>query len=510
MANVILVEPTPLDGPIRFTYRSYAPLAVLTVAAPLVREGYSVKIIDQRINPKWDEDLLNSIDNETICVGVTSMTGRQIVHALSASRLVKKHSDVPVVWGGIHASLLPGQTLENSSIDFVVQGEGEETFLELLRALEGKGRDFNINGLWHKQNGSIHSNQQRNFLDLNSLPRIPFELVNDADYDLTDALPVFTSRGCSHRCGFCYNLQYCSRKWRAMSPERVLEDLRYYVSKYNPAKIIFRDDNFFQDLKRTRQICEGILKEGFKFRWRGSCRVDYVERMSDRDLKLILDSGFEDFGFGMESGSPKMLNIMKKDITTQETLSATERLHRHGILYSGSFVGGYPGETEEDLYETMDFITRIFKKDSSFTFVLFPYVPYPGTDAYGVLLEGGFRFPEKTEDWANFHFPHDTAVPGVGKENSFYTRDTPWLSKAHKQKLFDMDALSQVAGRPYFRSSSTWEMLMASPYNLMISLARYRWAYRMLGPVPEGPVLDVIRRMGIHIYRRMKGNLPKR
>lgn len=510
MANIVLVEPAPTAPPIKFTYKAYVPLAVLTVAAPLVEQGYSVKIIDQRLDANWEKNLLDSIDEDTLCVGVTSMTGRQLLYALMASEAVKRNTSVPVVWGGIHASLLPRQTLENENIDYVVQGEGEETFLALVRRLEARKGPFDIDGLWYKANGDIRANRPKGFLDLNKLPRIPFDLLDARHYDLDDTVPIFTSRGCAHRCGFCYNLQYCDRRWRAMTAERVIEDLKFYVSTYSPNKIVFRDDNFFQDLKRSRRICEGIIAEGLKFRWRASCRIDYIKRMTDSDFRLLVDSGFEDFGFGMESGSQKMLDIMKKDITAEETLYATKRLSEQSLLYSGSFVGGYPGETREDLHETMDFIAKIFRRDPSFTFVLFPYVPYPGTDAHDILVQHGFHFPERIEKWATFHFPHDTAVTGIGKENSFYSQPTPWLSSIHKEELFNADALCQVAGRPFFRGSSPWERLLASPYNLVIRWARYRWENKLLGPVPEAPLLDFIRTVGLYAYRKIKGAFPKR
>ena len=510
MANIVLLEPTPTAPPVKFTYKAYVPLAVLTVAAPLVTQGYTVSIIDQRIDADWEKHLLNAIDADTLCMGITSMTGRQLLYALRAAEVVKRHTSVPVVWGGIHASLLPGQTLENENVDYLVQGEGELTFLELVRSLEEGKEPIDIDGLWTKKNGEIRSGRARNFLDLNTLPRIPFELLDTGDYGLDDTIPIFTSRGCAHRCGFCYNLQYCDRRWRAMTAERVMEDLRYYIDRYKPNKIVFRDDNFFQNLNRSRQICEGILAERMTFRWRASCRIDYIKRMTDSDFQRLADSGFEDFGFGMESGSQKMLGLMKKDISTEETLAATERLRQKGLLYSGSFVGGYPGETLEDLHETMDFITRLFRNDPSFTFVLFPYVPYPGTDAYETLIQHGFRFPEQLEKWATFHFPHDTAVTGIGKENSFYTQPTPWLSAVHKEELFKADALCQVAGRPFFRGASTWERFMALPYNSIIRWARYRWEKKLLGPVPEAPLLDTIRSVGLAAYRKITGSLPKR
>lgn len=510
MAQIILIEPTPVPPPLTFTYRSYPPLALLTLAAPLVEAGYQVKIIDQRVESQWEKTLLESIDGETLCVGITSITGRQLLYALEAAKVVKENTSVPVVFGGVHASLLPEQTVGHQWIDFVVQGEGEETFLELIRALGSNQRAFAINGLWYKESGKIHGNPPRAFLDMNSLPRIPFELVDFKEYDLDEVLPLCTSRGCSHRCGFCYNISYCSRVWRSMSVRRVLDDLTYFTKRYSPKKIIFRDDNFFQDLNRAMQICEGIVQEGFNFRWSASCRIDTIRRMSDGDLLLLKQSGFEGFAFGIESGAPRMLEVIQKDITVEDITFAASRLRERGMMYSGSFMGGYPGETEDDLDETIELVSTLFTQDPTFAFEMFLFIPYPGTTAQDTLASHGFQVPQKTEDWANFQLAYDSTMTSVGKPHSLYAEPTPWLSDNHKQKLFHLEALGQVAGRPVFRSTSLMAQLCAIPYNMLIYIARYRWRCRLLGPVPEVAIINFIRKIGLKLYVKIKGELPYR
>jgi radical SAM superfamily enzyme YgiQ (UPF0313 family) len=510
MANVVLVEPTPFAPPIQFTYR-YAPFALLSVAAPLVEEGYSIKIIDQRINREWQQDLLSAISKETLCVGVTSKTGQELIYALQASELVKKNTDLPVVWGGVHASLLPKQTLENPNIDFVVQGEGEQVFLKLLRALEQKKNRFDIDGLWYKQNGSIKGFPPREFLDVNTLPRIPFDRVDVGDYDMKADFPMSTSRGCPHRCGFCYNVRYCNRTWRAMSAERVLEDLNFYVSKYEPKQIHFRDDNFFVDLTRVRQICRGIIKEGLRFTWLAECRIEYVRQMSHKDLELLQDSGFKVACFGMESGSQRVLDIMKKDITVEDILAATEKLTKCGFMYRGSFVGGYPGAKEEDLDKTIELITRLLKRDPSFSFSFHLFLPFPGTDGYDKLSELGVRFPETLGAWAVCQQPIDPFVPGVRQTRSMWdTERISWLTERHKDKLLKVQLLGQVAGRPLYESPSRAANILALPYNLLIRMARYRWTKRWFGPVPELFLFRLARRIGLFLYRKAKGGHPGR
>lgn len=510
MANVVLLQPTAVKPPVKFGFRKVPPFALLTVAAPLLAKGYTVKIVDQRLNPDWERELVASIDNETFCLGISALTGRDLLYALQASRIVKLHTNVAVVWGGVHASLLPEQTVRHPCIDFVVQGEGDHALLALVRALAEGRDDYAIPGVWAKRNGSIQVTPPGPFLDLDSLPRIPFNLLDESTYNLGDVLFLFTSRGCAHRCGFCYNLQYCGSRWRGMRAERVLEDLRYYVKTYRPRKIRFRDDNFFQNPARVRGICEGIVGEGLKFRWKANCRIDQVCRMTDDDIDLLLASGFEDFGFGIESGAQRMLDIMRKDISVDQVLEAVSRLRERGILYSGTFVGGYPGETLEDLEKTIRFIGELSREDPSMTFLLLSYLPFPGTAAYDKLRAHGFRFPESVEGWADFNWPYDPAISSVGKAHSFYVQDTPWLSRSHRRRLYQAELLGQVAGRPIFRSRSVLVRLLALPYNLPILIARSRWVHGLWGPVPERHLYSAVRSIGLSLFRRLRRRSPTR
>jgi len=134
--DIVLFNPAPRSG-WQAQRRVELPLSLLCPATPLARQGYGIKIIDEFANPHWKKELREAISRKSICLGVTSMTGPQILHALAACRLVKDaYPDVPVIWGGIHPSLLPEQTVAHPLVDMVVVGEGEATFEELVKALE--------------------------------------------------------------------------------------------------------------------------------------------------------------------------------------------------------------------------------------------------------------------------------------------------------------------------------------------------------------------------------------
>jgi len=234
------------------------------VATPLDVAGYKVRIIDQWTEPDWEEILLAELKTMPICVGITATTGTQIYWALKASEIVKENSNVPVVWGGIHASMLPSQTLENQYIDIIVQGEGEETFLELVNTLASKRPLDNVKGILYKDGSQIKQTPPRPFIDLNKQPRLSYHLIDlkshmNSIYGI-DALQFETSRGCPFNCSFCYNTSFNKRKWRAMDTEQTLFRIKRVVEQYGIKGFIFSDDNFFTNLDRAHDILEGFVK----------------------------------------------------------------------------------------------------------------------------------------------------------------------------------------------------------------------------------------------------------
>lgn len=179
--KVILFYPRIVSG-WQAQVRLGIPMNFLCIATVLEHAGYEAKIIDQRVEPTWRSILLKELKQDPICIVISSKTGTQIRHALEASRITKEHSNVPVVWGGAHPSLLPEQTLENEYIDIVIQGEGEETSLDLIQALESKRPLSTVKGIWFKENGSIQHTAIRPFMNLNRQLPLSYNLIEPKKY----------------------------------------------------------------------------------------------------------------------------------------------------------------------------------------------------------------------------------------------------------------------------------------------------------------------------------------
>jgi len=171
MADIVLLQPRVGDWD---DFRSHPslPLSLLS-ASRLVSREFDTVLIDTRMEGNWRDRLRSELNKKPLCVGITSMTGRQIGYALGISSYVKEISDVPVVWGGIHASLLPESTLKNPSTDILVIGEGEISFLGLARALAAKSDLKGIAGISYKEKSGIIKNPRRGFAKLDGLPDLP-------------------------------------------------------------------------------------------------------------------------------------------------------------------------------------------------------------------------------------------------------------------------------------------------------------------------------------------------
>ena len=383
------------------------PLELISVGSPLVRAGYRIHIIDQRVQPDWRERLSSALAEKPICVGVTSTSGPQLRQALEVSRLVKQQSDAPVVWGGVHASLLPEQTLEKAEIDFVVQGEGERTLHELVAALESGKEVRGIPGLWHKDSGRIVNGVPRPFIDLNEEPPLQYDLVDVPKYARTvfgvKRLSFSTSRGCSFPCAFCCSTAFHGRHWRALRADIAVEQMKEFSRRYGVHGLFLTDPNFFLDLDRARSILEGIVRAnlGLVFT-RLHIRFDTLRRLSDEDIALIERAGCRCLSTGVESGSARIRELLRKPIDEGELHEMNRRLSRSTIMPLYFFMAGFPTETIEELKATVRLFMKLVSDNPRAAKSLNLYMPFACTELFDLAVVEGLRPPRRMEDWFTF------------------------------------------------------------------------------------------------------------
>lgn len=409
MADVVLVQPKVGDWDM---VRSHPSLPVsLLSAVSLVNQEFSLALIDMRTMPDWKGRLKEELNKSPLCVGTTSLTGRQIRYALEIARFVKENSNIPLVWGGIHASMFPESTIRNKYIDFVVQGEGEITFLELARALKEGKQDFNgINGLWSKRATEIISNGKRQFCELDRLPPIPYGLV-----DMKHYLPKFmgrrtlyfeTSRGCPNDCPFCYNTNYHQRRWRAQSADKVIENLIDVVRNKGINSFYIIDDNTFVDLERARRIAEGIVEEGLDIFWEAQgITISSALKMDADYIGLLQRSGLKKVHFGAESGSDRILELINKKITSDDIRQVNRRFKKFAIVAQYNFMSGFPTETMDDIKNSINLIFELERENPrAIISPICTYAPYPGTELYNDAVKAGLKIGQHLEDWMEYDY----------------------------------------------------------------------------------------------------------
>lgn len=382
------------------------PHALLTIAAPVLKAGYSVKILDQRTHMITPGILEEHLSSDTICVAISTMTGTQVRHALHLAQMVRDLAGnrVPLVWGGCHPTIMPEQTLENDNVDIVVIGEGDETFVELVQALDHKRPLSAVKGIMYKDSGRPVATPPRPLTDVEKLLPVPWEIVDVEKYIHRDmylqessrALDIGqTSRGCPFSCGFCSSAEIRSRKWRPMSVEKSLAMITDNVRRFKLNGIWLRDDEFYIDRRRATAICEGIIERKLNISFYTSgTRVDIFLKASDHEIDVLKRAGAYTLKFGAESGSQRILDLMNKGIKVEQTLEVNQRCKKHGIIPCFGLMMGFPTETFDDIEMTIDLAVRLKKENPAAQLeTIAIFTPLPGTATFDLAVKHGLHPP---------------------------------------------------------------------------------------------------------------------
>lgn len=432
MPSVLLFR--PIYDP-RCQWAPTFPWGLMCVSAILVERGVDVTMIDQAATPDCHEEVVRVLEaKRPIAVGVSAMTGDQVRYGLEFARLVRKHSDAAIVWGGVHPSLLPEQTVRNEFVDYVVAGEGEHAFADLIDHLAGKKDPRDIPGVYVQRNGNVHGSRQEGFIDLAALPDIPYDLVDVERYihkrpDLGAErhFEICTSRGCPHHCGFCYVESVHSSRWRCLEADIVAGRIKALVERFHLDSVLFREDNFFVQRKRVERIARRLIDDNVGIKWAASCRIDYFDKYSPEFVDLLRRSGCVLLTFGVESGSDRMLDIIRKDITGDAVRRVARRVEESGIQGSYHFMAGFPGETPEELVETcrlIDTIRQVAPRAAIRDLAVF--TPYPGVGLIPECVKRGYEEPDALEGWVAMDWGNPRR-PWLSERQSRLIRDAQFL-----------------------------------------------------------------------------------
>jgi len=436
------------------------PYSILFIADYLLKRNVDVKIFDLRFDRL--SQVFDAIsNNEPEFVGISVMTGPQIYYALKICEAIKKEfNKIKIVWGGIHSTILPTQTLQNKFIDFVIRGEGEKAYHELV-----SGKNINqIKGLSLKKGKKIFHNPNYNLLtssEINKLS-IPWTLINPKRYIRNGNFNIITSRGCPFKCAFCYNTLF-NNVWRGWTAEKCIQELDKCLD-FGAKKITFYDDYFFANSKRIK-----ILFDYFKeqdIRWKAELRVNRLDYSLAEEAK---SHGCVQMYFGAESGSQRVLNILNKNISIKDIIQSAKITRDTDISADYSWMIGIPGETKTDVKKTITLIKKIKEINPKCEFSVKILFPYPTTAIYDHAKQLGFKPPSNLFNWGKIR------------------RDQASSYLKNKNQLEMISITSAIIGRKVFEQESI------PIFKLLRFIAKFRWNYEVFGAGFENIFFKIFR-----------------
>jgi anaerobic magnesium-protoporphyrin IX monomethyl ester cyclase len=386
---------------------SYPPLGLAYIGAVLERERHVVKIFDLTLGK--DRSIENKMEDvirfAPDIIGISVMT-HSYSSAIKTALYLKNTTGAYIVFGGPHPTIMPEDVLKNAFIDFVIIGEGEDTFLKICQNLQTK-KFSGIGGLCYKENGKLVIQPKDNFIEnLDSIPFPARHLLKIDDYKLVDdrghpMVTIMSSRGCPYGCIYCYKGLF-GRTYRQRSPEDIVGEIKSCI-KLGYKSFYFIDDLFTLNAERVDSLTKAIKEEKLDIRWQCLARVNNATLEMFKKMK---DAGCYKVHFGIESGNQNILNRVKKGITLAQVRNAVKCCKEADIKTKGYFMIGMPGDTEETIQDTLRFAKELELNDTMFSIT----TPFPGTELWDKIdkskigpLSDACYFIDNSDKDSDFH-----------------------------------------------------------------------------------------------------------
>lgn len=411
------------------------PLGLLYLA------GYMQKFSPE-IELKVIDCLAEEIDYEEIekrikdfapdVIGVSVMTFTLLDSLKLAETAKNVNKNIKVVFGGPHVNIYSKETLALGNVDFIVLGEGEKIFNDLVLNINEPEKLKNIRGLvFYDENKKIVNTGLPELIE--DLDALPLPARNLVDNDLYSSVlgtsklvtTMMTSRGCPYKCIYC-DRPHLGKNFRARSAENVIAEIKDCM-QYGVREFLMYDDTFTIDKKRVHAVCDMIIKEKLDISWDIRARVNTIDKPM---LEKLKQAGCVRIHYGVESGTQKILNIFKKGITIKQAEEVFKLTHNVGIETLAYFMIGNPEETKEDIEETIRFAKKL---DPDYVHIT-ATTPFPATELYFMALNRGFI---KKDVWLEFaKNPNTDFIPPLWDEIVSIPELQNYIKKAYKQFYF--------------------------------------------------------------------------
>lgn len=379
------------------------PIGLGFITTALKRAGFEFDLIDIDAHRYSDNEVRKRIlkkKYDVVCMGCI-VTGYKLVKSL-CDVIKDIHPHATIVVGNSVATSIAETLLKRTRADIAVMSEGDETIVELLKALAGNDPLDHVQGISYVRNGEFFKNPARPLIkDISSLPFIdfsPFDIdiyidaskqhANDPlpmKRDDVRAMPVNTARGCIANCTFCYHV-FKNSPYRFRNADSIVAEIRELISRYRINYILFWDELTFFSKKQTIALVDRLLEEDLDVYWAGSCRGNLFDCEEDLEImEKMKKSGCVSMAYSLESSDPSILKMMNKHVSAEQFSIQTGLFHRAGIPVGTSIVMGYPQETPETIRRTFECcIENSIYPSAGYL------LPQPGSKMYDYAVANGF------------------------------------------------------------------------------------------------------------------------
>jgi radical SAM superfamily enzyme YgiQ (UPF0313 family) len=385
-----------INSPVRLNAKpNNIPYGLATVASTLRENGFEVEIYDINALRPGNDNIIDTLQSKYWdVVGLSGLITTYGFQKWLIRQLRDIHPEGFIVSGGGLATSNSDMLFQHTDVDVSIIGEGEQTMLALCQTLESGGHVEDVTGIWFRKNGHVTANAGRpHIVDLNTIPfpawgLLPMEtyLQNPvwgdaasnssgfrADITMSRSMNIISSRGCPFTCKYCYHL-FGRSNYRFRSAQNVIDEIKLLVERYGVDFIGFVDDNMMASKGRLLEFCNLMVKKRLPITWGCHGRVTSAKPAV---LRHMANAGCVWIGYGIESGSQKILDAMNKRVTVEQAKDAIINTRKAGIFANTTFIFGYPGETRETIQETID-----LKRELGIECGSFFATPYPGTPLY--------------------------------------------------------------------------------------------------------------------------------
>ncbi len=441
MIDVLLVNPRE-EGAF---FEKMPPLGLAYIAATLEKHGYSVRIVDFEVEdgtlPVW----LDEYQPRYLGISGTSHTRFE---SFRLAREAKHYlPDIITIYGGVHATFTGLSTLQHiEDIDYVVCGEGEHTIVQLLDQLAIGKEPKGVRGICFRKNGIIVETLKADRVQpLDSLPRPAYHVLDMERYSLdmefldSKGISLLTSRGCFAKCSFCSASQMFGHQVTTHSARRMLDEIEFLFNTFGYQGIKLFDSTFTMKPDHVYEFCEEIKRRQIDFPWECEIRIGTVGRDM---LERMRGAGCYYVNFGVESGSQRVLDLMRKGITVEQAEEVLYLCNEIGLRTKVFFSFGHIGETMDDVDKTFRFIDKHEKEITTLASGAGVRI-YPGT-----FLETYARDKELLAHGFEWSLPYDDDR----LEKVLQTRSIPVLI----QPQMGYDELERIAVKIYKRKFKGW------------------------------------------------------